>query len=102
MDCGVGAIRASLLGADTRSQYSGERGAECVESLAVSTLRDPLFSGSTALLPAEGLENSRADCERTLRTLGRSQRYQRDFRFRHHSRWFALQRGGRGVLAGKP
>src|ERR1700687_1438257 len=102
MDSRVGGIRASLRGAGTSSKYSGEPAAECIGSLAVRALRGSLFSGSTALLPAEALENSRAGCGRTLRTLDRSQRHRRDFRFRGHSRFFAVHRGGGGVLAGKP
>src|SRR6267378_2045516 len=102
MDSRVGGIRASLRGAGTRSKYSGEPAAECIGSLALRALRGSLFSRSTALLPAEALENSRAGCGPTLRTVDRSQRHRRDFRFRGHSRFFAVHRGGGGVLAGKP
>jgi len=53
-----------------------------------------LFFLEHSLLPAEALENSRAGCGPTLRTVDRSQRHRRDFRFRGHSRFFAVHRGG--------
>src|SRR6202158_1951744 len=101
VDSGVGRVRAPLRGADTRSLGSGEPAAECVEPLAFRALWRALFSGSTALFAAEGLENSRAGAWRPLRIVGCGQRRQRVFRFRDHPRFSAVHRRCGGVLVGK-
>src|SRR6266480_1234307 len=102
MDSGVGGVCAPLRGADSRSIGIGKPATECVESLAFRALRGALFSRSTALLAAEGLENSRAGGWRPPRIVGWRQCRQGVFHFRDHPRFSAVHRGRGGVLAGKP